>query len=109
VLAVQRQEDGERIVTVAPITHRPPGDANDGVELPLAVKRRLGLDDQRSWIIATEVNRFLWPGPDWRPISPNHPNEFAFGGLPNKLMHQLIDRISELHRKGRIRMVPREP
>jgi hypothetical protein len=108
VLAVQ-QEEGGRIVTVAPITHRPPGDAHDGIELPLAVKRRLGLDDQRSWIVATEVNRFLWPGPDLRPISPNRPNEFAYGGLPRKLMHQLIDRISELHRNGRLRMVPREP
>jgi hypothetical protein len=53
-----------------------------GIELLLAVKRRLGLDDQRSWVMATEVNRFLWPGPDLRPISPRYPSEFAYGGLP---------------------------
>jgi hypothetical protein len=108
VLAV-RQEAGGRIVTVAPVTHLPPASPDDGIELPHAVKRRLGLDEQRSWIMATEVNRFLWPGPDLRPISPRQPNVFAYGGLPRKLMLQLIDRISSLHRNGRIRAVRREP
>ena len=35
-----------------------------------ATKRRLGLDDARSWIMVTEGNRFAWPGPDLRPIAP---------------------------------------
>jgi hypothetical protein len=104
-----RQEVGGRFVTVAPVTHSSPGRPEGGIELPLAVKRRLGLDEQRSWIIATEVNRFLWPGPDLRPISPRHPKLFAYGGLPRKLMLQLIDRISTLHRNGRISAVRREP
>jgi mRNA-degrading endonuclease toxin of MazEF toxin-antitoxin module len=107
VLAVQ-EEEGGRIVTVAPITHTPPENAADGIELPIAVKQRLGLDDQRSWIMATELNRFLWPGPDLRPVSPNRPNEFAYGGLPRKLMLRLVDRISELHQNGRFRMVRRD-
>jgi hypothetical protein len=108
VLAV-RQEAGGRIVTVAPVTHSSPGRPDDGIELPQAVKHRLGLDEPRSWIIATEVNRFLWPGPGLRPISPRHPNVFAYGGLPRKLMLQLIDRISTLHRNGWISAVRREP
>jgi hypothetical protein len=32
------------------------------------VKRHLGLDDEPSWIITTEVNRFVWPGPDIRVV-----------------------------------------
>lgn len=95
-------------MTVAPITHTPPGTADDGIELPLVVKRRLGLDDHRSWIKATEVSRFLWPGPDLRPISPTRPSEFAYGGLPRKVMLRLVDRISELHRTGGFRMVRRD-
>lgn len=106
VLAVN-QEDGERVVTVAPITHAPPRYPKDAVELPTATKRRLGLDDARSWIVATEMNRFLWPGPDLRPI-PRRPGVFAYGSLPRQLMLQLRDRVAELHRDRQFRTVLRE-
>lgn len=106
VLAV-REEEGERVVTVAPVTHTPPRHARDAVELPPATKRRLGLDDSRSWIIATEVNRFIWPGPDLRQV-PGRPGEFAYGSLPRQLMLQVRERITQLHRDQRIRMVRRD-
>ncbi len=54
-------DDGTTAVRVLPITHSPPSDPADAVEIPAATKRRLGLDDQRSWIILTESNRFIWP------------------------------------------------
>jgi hypothetical protein len=47
-LAVERQQDGETLVTVAPVTHRQPDDAAAAVEIPRAVKKHLGLDDGRS-------------------------------------------------------------
>ena len=106
VLAV-RHHAGERIVTVAPVTHTPARRPGEAVELPAATKRRLGLDDARSWIVATEVNRFLWPGPDLRPI-PGKPGVFAYGNLPRQLMLELRQRISELHRNRQLRMVSRE-
>ena len=105
VLAV-RQEEGERLVTVAPITHAPPRHPTEAIELPAATKRRLGLDDARSWIVATEMNRFPWPGPDLRPV-PGRPGVFAYGSLPRRLMLQLRVRIFELHRDRRFRMVSR--
>ena len=71
------------------------------------MKRRLGLDEQRSWIVATELNRFLWPGPDLRPIL-GKPGVFAYGGVPKLLMQQLKERISELHRDRRFRTVRRD-
>jgi hypothetical protein len=106
VLAV-RQEEGERVVMVAPITHTPPLYAQDAIELPAATKRRLGLDDERSWIVATELNRFLWPGPDLRPI-PGKRDKFTYGSLPRQLMVQLRERIVDLQRDKRFRMVSRE-
>jgi hypothetical protein len=106
VLAI-RHDEGERIVTVAPVTHTPPRGPMDAIELPAATKRRLGLDDQRSWIVATELNRFRWPGPDLRAI-PNRPGAFAYGLLPAQLMVQLKDRIVELRRTRRLRMVSRD-
>ena len=58
---------GDQIGTVLPITHLPPADPSLAVEIPIATKRRLGLDDHRSWVVLGEANRFLWPGPDLRP------------------------------------------
>ena len=107
VVVAVSQEDGERVVTVAPITHTAPRHPKDAVELPAATKRRLGLDEARSWIVATELNRFLWPGPDLRPV-PGKPGAFAYGGLPRQLMLQLRERIFELRRDRRFRMVSRE-
>lgn len=106
VLAIS-QKEGEPLVTVAPISHVPPRHSREAIELPLATKRRLGLDDERSWIVATEVNRFLWPGPDLRPV-PGRPGAFAYGSLPRQLMLQLRERIFELHRDRRFHMVWRD-
>lgn len=47
-----------------PVTHRAPADPVSAVEIPLAVKRHLGLDDERSWILVAEGNEFVWPGYD---------------------------------------------
>ena len=66
VILVTAKEDGERVVTVLPISHTPPADPKLAVEIPAPVKRRLKLDDERSWVILTEANRFIWPGPDLR-------------------------------------------
>jgi hypothetical protein len=60
-----RQVIGAReIVTVVPVTHLPPRDSADAVEIPAVLKTHLGLDDLPSWVIVTETNNFLWPGPD---------------------------------------------
>lgn len=56
-------EEGAHWVTVLPVTHAPPSVPELAVEIPAAPKRRLGLDDERSWVVLTEANRFLWPGP----------------------------------------------
>ena len=54
---------GSRIVGVLPITHTPPDPERrgDAMELPATLKARLALDDERSWILVTEFNRFTWP------------------------------------------------
>lgn len=65
---VAMQEDGSPVVRVLPITHTPPSDPAHAIEIPTAVKLRLRLDGERSWIVLTESNRFAWPGPDIRPL-----------------------------------------
>jgi hypothetical protein len=56
VLAVERQADDTTIVTVLPMTHTAPLDPTSAIEVPAPVKRHLGLDDSRSWIIVSEGN-----------------------------------------------------
>ncbi len=79
------------------------------MELPAETRRRLGLDDEKSWVITNELNRFPWPGPDLRPVSRSQPATFAYGALPRKLMLQVIERLSEQHQAHRIRAVKRDP
>ncbi|MHB1304547.1 MAG: hypothetical protein ACYCZB_13880 [Acidiphilium sp.] len=80
---------------MAPVTHSPPDDASTAFELPLAVKRHLGLDDERSWVILDEVNEFGWPGFDLRRL-PRSRDSFAYGFLPPRLFDQLVAKLGEV-------------
>jgi uncharacterized protein YifN (PemK superfamily) len=42
-------------VAVVPITHLPHHDPDVAVEIPLAVKKHLGLDDERSWVSSRRI------------------------------------------------------
>lgn len=107
VLTVVRAAEVDRVV-VAPITHVQPVREEDGIEIPAATKSRLGLDDERSWILATEVNVFDWPGPDVRPAgSGAHAASPIYGTLPYRLTERLLDRMRRLLREGRSRAVTR--
>jgi hypothetical protein len=94
-------------VTVAPVTHSPPRRAQDAVELPPDVKRRLRLDKERSWVVCTELNRFVWPGPDLRPVSRRRPGEFVYGTLPAAFMRQVFERLIVLRAERKPRIVVR--
>ena len=89
IILVTEDDAGERVVTVLPITHTAPVDPELAVEIPAAVKRRLRLDDDRSWVVVTEANWFIWPGPDLRPATPGDPSSVAFGPLPYALFEQI--------------------
>jgi hypothetical protein len=68
VLASIKLDDGSFAVRALPVTHAPPDDPADAIEIPRLVKERFRLDEGRSWIVVTESNRFVWPGPDLRPV-----------------------------------------
>ena len=89
IIATLVTAEGKTDVLVLPITHTPPV-RDGGVELPAAVKRRLGLDDLPSWVITTEANSFRWPGPDLRQMSNTGYGPFLFGYLPTDLFRKII-------------------
>jgi hypothetical protein len=95
---------GRTVAYVLPITHTPPLKDEDGVELPQATKRRLGLDAERSWIITTELNQFTWPGPDLRLTASG---EYVHGYLPETLMRLVLEQVKKNARDNRLKTVPR--
>ena len=100
-------EADQTVVAVLPVTHTPPRQADDAVELPLLVKRRLGLDDARSWVVVTELNRFVWPGPDLRPVPPTEAGRFDYGVLPPGLYRRIRERFLAAVQAQRVRQTPR--
>lgn len=88
ILVTTDDPDGP-VVTVLPITHSPPSDPSLAIELPQATKRRLGLDDERSWIVVTDANRFFWPGPDLRFARPGDAASAAYGLLPPNIFNEM--------------------
>lgn len=89
VLLAVIDEAGDRKVVVLPVTHTPPSDPAHAVEIPAATKSRLGLDDERSWIVITEANRFTWPGPDLRPMNSG---AVVYGELPADLFRKVREK-----------------
>jgi hypothetical protein len=102
-----RNDDGERIVSVVPITHSPPADPDAAIEIPQRTKQRLGLDDERSWVVLSEYNKFVWPGPDLRPISRTNNDQYDYGFLPPKLFDQLKMKMLEQIKKQQVRTISR--
>lgn len=94
VMAVET-EQGEQEVVVLPITHSPPANLADAIEIPAATKARLGLDYERSWIVISETNEFNWPGPDLRPVPGPDANAVTYGVLPPRFFSHVRDRFLE--------------
>lgn len=107
IILARRIVRGKTIVTVAPVSHSAPADKSAAIEIPTDLKRHLRLDASRSWIVLTEVNEFLWPGPDLRPLSRSKSGEFAYGVLPPAFFRQLREQLLKLLRERRLSRVPR--
>ena len=88
IVLVTRRDGGDANTLVVPVTHHHPEDIDAAVEIPAAVKRHLGLDAERSWIVVSEGNLFIWPGPDLRRVG-NRQGTFTYGFLPPRLFAEV--------------------
>jgi hypothetical protein len=107
IVLTTADDAGGQIVTVLAVTHTPPSDPGLAVEIPPATKRRLGLDDARSWVVLSEANRFRWPGPDLRPETPGDSASVAYGPLPYALFEEIRLKFLAVFRAARGGIVPR--
>lgn len=107
VVAAIRTEAGEQRVLVLPITHAEPAAEAAAIEIPAVVKVRLGLDEQRSWIVILEYNEFIWPGPDLRRAPGGDDSSVAYGMLPPGLFQAVRQALLRVIADGKARSVPR--
>jgi PemK-like, MazF-like toxin of type II toxin-antitoxin system len=105
LLCVKNEEDGTTLVTVLAITHAPPKNQNDAIEIPSPIKKHLKLDDQRSWIVISEGNEFIWPGYDLRKLRESESYDYGF--LPPKFFYQIRDAFVKLARHGKAKKTAR--
>ncbi len=103
VLAIE--EAGDRLrVLVAPVTHSVPDTPATAIEMPANVKRDLGLDRERSWIMTGEVNSFRWPGPDARVLDDGTP---YYGAIPDWLFVRVQQSVGSWAGRGKMRVTRR--
>jgi hypothetical protein len=112
-IVLARQDLGpSELVYVAPITHSPPTQDDEKIPIPPEVKRHFGLDDDQSWVDVTELNIFVWPGPDLRPIRRSRDGNdddtpCYYGYLSRGLFRAVKDALERNHRRRRVHLVKR--
>ena len=95
-IVVARTGEGQDArVWLAPITHTPPTNPKAAIEIPPKVKKHLGLDDDRSWIVTSELNSVAWSDPG---IVPATRTRWDYGFLPPKLAQIVTDKVLEQQR-----------
>ena len=110
IVITTRNTHNKSLVSVVPITHTKPFKLDEAIEIPQATKTRLGLSDkvgEHSWVILSEINRFIWPGPDLRSITRNKVDVYDYGLLPPAFYDQLKNKLLEVIRKSRTSVVKR--
>ena len=107
VATVRTGDDNEIRVLVLPVTHSAPGSGVAALEIPLTIKRKLGLDAERSWIVLAEWNEFVWPGPDLRPVPHDDAGKIAYGLLSHAFFKRVRDEFIAVVEAGRAKPVGR--
>lgn len=92
-------------VVILPITHSPPRGGVKGVEIPEGVRRHLGLDEARSWIVVSEYNLDEWPSAGISRV--DRGTAFAYGFLPPGLLAKIKEGFLEVVRAGRAKAIRR--
>jgi hypothetical protein len=107
VLAAPATDGGTRVYFL-PFTHAQPRDRDATIEIPARVRQHLRLDGERSWIVLDEVNDFLWPGYDIRPVPGADPTRIDYGLLPPRFFDAVRAAFLALAADRRVQRTPRD-
>jgi hypothetical protein len=106
VVATYRQQGRpEDFVVYLPISHAEPSGVEEGIELPDEVKRKIGLDSARQWVLLSECNLDTWPF-DLRQI-PDQPGRFHYGHFPPSMFRIVRDAFVVRYKAKRVKQVIR--
>jgi hypothetical protein len=105
IVHLRKNEHPETETFIARSPHTPPAAPEKAIEIPVGTKRRLGLDQELSWVITTEVNRFVWPGPDIRMVPGGG---LAYGHLPAAMTEDVIRQIKNNIRERSLLVIGRD-
>lgn len=105
VVVARIEREAGTLILVAPVTHAAPEKPAEAVEIPANVKKQLGFDRERSWIVVTELNRFIWPGPDISPV-PGSDAPF-YDALPDWLFGRVRQAVLDHSAAGRLKVTGR--
>lgn len=106
LVATLDDEADPQLVVILPITHSRPRGGTVGIEIPQAVTEKLGLDEARSWIVASEANVDFWPNAGLAPI-PGKRGTYAYGFLPPNLFENVRAKFLVLLAERRAKLVRR--
>jgi hypothetical protein len=106
ITLIRADANGDVRVLVLPVTHSPPNDIELAIEIPGKVKERLRLGPEQSWVILSEWNEFIWPGPDLRLVHGGD-SPVSYGILPPSFFAKIRDRFVALAEAGRANRVVR--
>jgi hypothetical protein len=105
-LSAKTADGGSQLLVLA-VMHTAPAEPANAVRFPAEEKRRLGLDDIPAWIITTEGNAFIWPGPDIRPIPDRAAGTMTYGEVSRSLLQQVARSYLANRERQRSRLVAR--
>ncbi len=106
VVASRPEGAVDTTVFVVPVTHRQPATQDGWVELRSATARALGLDGDRHWVIVSQLNKFIWPGYDLRPIPQS--GAYEYGMLPKDVFLEVQAALNAQVAKRRARAMTRD-
>lgn len=105
-VAIHVRGDESRVLALA-VTHTPPADPDEAVEIPDDIRNQIGLDAEPSWVNTAEANEFVWPGPDIRPVPGRHPPTVVYGLVPRSFLRRVVKSYSANRLLQRTRIVSR--
>jgi mRNA-degrading endonuclease toxin of MazEF toxin-antitoxin module len=104
IVARRRTDTGAFEILLAPITHTPPRTPSMAIAIPVQAKGLTGLDDNRSWLLTSEVNQVAWSDAG---IVPAAKGKWLYGSLPRGLAMKAVFDIKERRERGDLAVVDR--
>lgn len=104
VVARRSKQDGSFDVLLAPITHSPPKNPKQAISIPSEAQKSTGLDQEKSWLLTSEVNQAAWSDAG---IIPARRGEWLYGKLPRGIAAKAVKDITEIRSAGKLQIVDR--